>query len=137
MTCASLTTDTTNSAAIYSIDSTITLHLVVMINLSPTESGFPVLYKDGDISNLNFTMLDNENTVYFLNNAQLTDSGVYQVEHISPHAMLFTNTLFINITNLNPSSTALQTHSTTITSELHNLLVVCKYSCVRNVVAFT
>lgn len=125
MTCASLTTDTTNPAATYPIGSTITLHLMVMINLSPTESGFPILYKDGNISNLNFTMLDNENTVYILNNAQLTDTGVYHAEHISPHAMLFTNTLFINITNLNPSSTALQTHSTTIRSELHNIAIGC------------
>ena len=128
MTCASLTTNATNPAATYSVGSTITLHLMLMINLSPTESGFPVLYKDGNvlISNFSIVTLHNKNIVFYLNDAQLTDSGVYQAEHISTHATLFTNTLFINITNLNPSSTVLQSHSTTLRSELHNMLVVCK-----------
>ena len=100
-----------------------------MINLSPAESGFSVLYKDGNIlirSNFSITTLDSKNTVFHLNDAQLTDSGVYQAEHISTHAMLFTNMLLINITNLNPSSTVSQPHSTTLRSELHNMLVVCK-----------
>ena len=122
MTCASLTIDTTNPAAIYPIGSTITLHLMLMVNLSPAESGFPVLYKDGNIlipSNFSIITLDHKNTIFYLNDAQLTDSGVYQAEHISTHAMLFTNTLFINITNLYQSSTVSQPHSTTLRSELY------------------
>ena len=121
VTCASLTTDGTNSLATFLFGSTITLHLRVNISLSPEESGSFVLRKDGNLfsrSNINITELDNKYTIYHLYNAQATDSGEYQAEYVGTHPILFTNTLFIIVTSLNPNSTTSQLHSTMISSKL-------------------
>ena len=121
VTCASLTTDGTNSLATFLFGSTITLHLRVNISLSPEETGSFVLHKDGDLFsrlNINITVLDNKNTIYHLYNAQATDNGEYQAEYIGTHPILFTNTLFISVTSINPNSTTSQLHSTMINSKL-------------------
>ena len=122
MTCASLTTNGTNSLATLLFGSTITLHLRVNISLSPKDSGFFVLRKDGDLfnrSNINVTVLDNKTIIYHLYDAQPTDSGVYQAEYIGTHPILFTNELFIIVTSLNPSSTMSELHPTMINSKLY------------------
>ena len=120
VTCASLTTNGTNSVATFLNGSTITLHLKVNISLSPTESGSFVLHKDGGSfsrSNINVTMLDSGNTIYHLYNAQHADSGMYQAEYIGTHPRLFSNTLFITVTSLNPTSTPSQLQPTMINSK--------------------
>ena len=122
VTCASITTDMKNIAATYLIGSTITLHLMVELHLSAlAEGGGFVLYKDEAAlmrSNVNLTTLGSGSVMYHLYDAQPTDSGVYYAEHISTHAMLFTNRLFINISDLNPSNTTSQPHTTKISSKL-------------------
>jgi len=118
VTCAELLTETENT---FLIGSTITFYLTVEINLSPVESGIFILHKDGvtlSRSNVNHTALDGKNVTYFLYDAQSADSGVYQAEHISTHAMLFTNRLNVSIINLNPSSIISQLPSSTSNSKL-------------------
>ena len=91
------------------------------INLSPTDSqgGF-ILYKDEKVLHRENVTYDRESFTYHLFNAQLADRGVYYAEHISENAMLFTNRLFINVTNVTnhiPSIT-LQNLTRTSTSKL-------------------
>ena len=120
VTCASLTANGINSVATYLFGSTITLHLKVNISLSPTESGFFVLHKYGgsfNRSNISITVLDNRNIMYHLYNAQHADSGMYQAEYIGTHPRLFSNTLFITVTSLNPTSTPSQLQPTMINSK--------------------
>lgn len=122
VTCASITTDMKNTSAAYLIGSTITLHLMLEPYLSAlVEGGGFVLYKDEAAlmrSNVNLTSLGSGSVMYHLYDAQPTDSGVYYAEHISTHAVLFTNRLFINISDLNPSSTTSQPHTSKISSKL-------------------
>ena len=95
------------------------------INLSPTDrqGGF-ILYKDEAPLNRENVTFDTENFTYRLYNAQPTDSGVYYAEHISINTMLFTNRLFINVTNVsshNPS-TASQQHTSTSTGKAYKAM---------------
>ena len=86
----------------------------MIINLSPVDSqGSFILYKDEKPLQRENITFDREN--FTLYNAQPADSGVYFAEHISENAMLFTNRLFINVTNvtsLNPSMTSQKLTST-------------------------
>lgn len=98
------------------------------INLSPIDNrqgGF-ILYKDGKALDREY---DRENFTYHLFNAQPTDTGVYYAEHISENAMLITNRLFINVTNVtnhNPSITS-QKLTSTSTSKL-SIIIAQKIS---------
>ena len=113
-----MTTDIKNMTT-FSIGSTITFYLTVKINLSPVDSqGAFILHKDDMLLDReNNVTFDSNSSAYHLIDAQPADSGEYYAEHLSQHAMLFTNRLFINVTNatnLNPSVTSQQHTSTYI-----------------------
>ena len=90
-----------------------------MINLSPIDysQGSFILYKDGIALQRENVTYDRESFTYRLFNAQPTDTGMYYAEHISGNAMLITNRLFINVTNVtnhNPNITSKKLTSTSI-----------------------
>ena len=48
-------------------------------------------------SNVNHTSLDLPQVNYYIHNAQLSDSGVYDAEYIGTHSMLFTNQILVTV----------------------------------------
>ena len=141
ITCAGLATDIENTTT-FSIGSTITFYLTVKINLSPIDrqldhSGF-ILHKNNIPLIRENVTFDRENFTYRLYNAQPADSGVYYGERISRHAILLTNRLFINVTNvsnLNPSITSQQLISISTSKYIYmyrlTTSILCGWLCIE------
>ena len=108
MSCARLTVE--NNRTTVPIHSTVIFHATTTVNLLPGNDSTYVIFKDGIALHLNFTTIGNSIT-FSIHNAQLEDSGAYQLMHISQRAELLTNIILIEIIEISTSSTILPSTS--------------------------
>jgi len=104
-TCSRLTVDNTTVIT----NSTITFHSTVIVSTSPDDHGTMILRKDGQPvrgSNINHTSLSLPEVTYYIPDAQIMDSGVYDAEYFGICTMLFTNKVTIIVIEINQTSSS-------------------------------
>ena len=102
--CARLTVN--SSTTDFYQNSNVTFYSTIEINLlapltAADELGVFRFLKDGDginnFSRISHTAINSPNISFYILNAQLSDSGVYQFVYLSSHAELYTNRVSIDV----------------------------------------